>query len=109
MIIVRTTLHALPQNQREVLQTLASLVGSVEKEPGCISYSAFCDINDRNRFILFGEWESRKDLDHHIQSYRFGVLLGTKTLLSEPPRIQIHTISQTQGMEVIHAARKNKA
>jgi quinol monooxygenase YgiN len=108
MIVVRTTLNVLPEKQLEVLQTLLSLLVPVGEEPGCISYSSFCDISDKNRFILLEEWESKKDLDHHIQSSRFGVLLGIKTLLSEPHRIQIQTVSQTQGMEVIHAARKNK-
>lgn len=106
MIIVRITLNVLPEKQLEVLQTLLSLIDPVEKEPGCISYCAFCDISDKNRLILLEEWENRKDLDHHIQSYRFGVLLGTKALLSDPPGIQIHTVSKTLGMEVIHAARK---
>lgn len=108
MIVVRTTLNVLPAKQLEVLQTLLSLTVPVGEEPGCISYCSYCDISDKNRFILLEEWESQKDLDHHIQSYRYSVLLGTKPLLSEPPRIQIHTISRTQGMEVIHAARKNK-
>ena len=108
MIFDRITLNVLPEKQLEVLQTLISLIAPVGDESGCISYGAYCDINDKNRFILLGEWRSKKDLDYHIRSNRFGVLLGTKTLLSEPPRIQIHTISQTQGMEVIHAARKNK-
>lgn len=108
MIVVRTTLNVLPEKQLELLQTLHSLVSPVGEEPGCINYWAFCDISDKNRFILFEEWESQKDLDHHICSYRYGVLLGTKALLSKPPGIQIHTVTRTQGMEVIHAIRKGE-
>ncbi len=108
MIVVRTTLKVLPEKQLEVVQTLLSLIAPVGDEPGCISYCAFCDIKDKNRFTLLEEWETSKDLDHHIQSYRFGVLLGTKTLLSEPPRIQIYTVSKTRGMEVVHGARQKK-
>jgi len=108
VIVVRTTLNVLPEKQLEVVQTLLSLIAPVGEEPGCISYCAFCDINDKNRFTLFEEWETPKDHDHHMQSYRFGVLLGTKTLLSEPPRIQIHTVSKTRGMEAVHAIRQKK-
>jgi quinol monooxygenase YgiN len=111
MIVVRTTLNVLPEKQLEVLQTLLSLIVPVGGEPGCISYNAFCDISDKNRFILLEEWESKKDLDHHIQSSRFGVLLGIKTLLSEPHRIQIQTVSKSEGMAAVHAtraARKNE-
>lgn len=109
MIFVRTTLNVLPEKQLELSQTILSLIGPGEEEPGCISYCALCNMSDKNRFILLEEWESQEDLDNHIQSDRFGVLLGTKTLLSEPLQIRIHTVSQTQGMEVVHAARKNRS
>ena len=109
MIIVRTTLNVLPEKQLEVLQTLLLLVAPKEPETGCKSYCAFCDINDKNRFILLEEWETQKDLDRHIGSRRFGVLLGTRMLLSEPPEIRIHTVSHTGGMEMIHAVRDKKS
>ena len=105
MIIVRITMNVLPEKQLEVTQTLLSMIEPTAKEAGCLSYTVFCDIEDKNRFSLLEEWESREDLDHHIRSHGFGVLLGTKTLLCEPPTIQIHTVSQMEGMEAIHAAR----
>jgi quinol monooxygenase YgiN len=108
MIIVRTTLNVFPEKQLEVIQTLLSLIEPVRGEPGCNSCCAFCDISDQHRLILLEEWETRKDLDLHIQSYRFGVLLGTRPLLSEPPQIQIHTVSRTRGMETVHAIRQNQ-
>lgn len=107
MIVTITVLKVFPEKQLEVKQTLFSLIDPVREEPGCLRYGVFCDISDKNRFTLLEEWQSLKDFERHIRSFRFGVLLGTKPLLSEPPRIQIHTVTQTQGMEVIHAARKN--
>lgn len=108
MIIVRTTLKVFPEKQLEVLQTLLSLMEPVGGEPGCKSCFAFCDINDNHHLILLEEWETQKDLDRHMQSLLFGVLLGTRTLLSEPPQIQIHTVTRTRGMEAVHALRQNK-
>ena len=105
MIVVRITMNVLPEKQLEITQTLLSLIEPTGKEAGCLNYAVFCDIEDKNRFSLLEEWENREDLDHHLMSHRFGVLLGTKTLLSEPLEIQIHTVSRSEGMEVIHAAR----
>jgi len=105
MIVVRITMNVLPEKQLEVTQTLLSMIEPTGKEAGCLSYAVFCDIEDKNRFSLLEEWETREDMDHHIRSHRFGVLLGTKALLSEPPKIQIHTVSQSEGIETIHAAR----
>ena len=105
MIVVRITMNVLPEKQLEVTQTLLSMIEPTGKEAGCLSYAVFCDIKDKNRFSVLEEWNSREDLDHHIRSHRFGVLLGTKTLLREPPKIQISTVSQMEGIEAIHAAR----
>ena len=109
MIIVRITMNVLPEKQLEVMQTLLSMIEPTGKEAGCLSYTVFCDIEDKSLFSLLEEWETREDLDHHIKSHRFGILLGTKTLLSEPPNIQIHTVSQSEGMEAIHATRDKRS
>lgn len=107
MIVVRITLNVLPEKQLEVMQTLLSLIEPTGKEAGCISYTIFCNIEDKNRFNVLEEWETREDLNQHIRSYRFGVLLGTKTFLEEPMQIQIHQISQSEGIEAIEATRSN--
>ncbi|MGD9010727.1 MAG: putative quinol monooxygenase [Desulfobacteraceae bacterium] len=105
MIVVRITMNPLPEKQLEVMQTLISMIEPTSKEAGCLSYNVFCDIEDRNRFSLLERWETREDLNQHIATRKFGALLGIKALLSEPLEIQIHTVSQSEGMEAIHAAR----
>ena len=105
MIVIKITMTVLPGKQLELTQTLLSMIGLTIGEKGCLNYAVFCDIEDKNSFVLLQEWNTRKDLDRHIRSHRFGVLLGTKTLLGEPPKIQIHTVSQSEGMEAIHEVR----
>lgn len=108
MIIVRTIMTALPEKQKEVLQTLLSLVEPPAKEKGCLSYGIFGDIEDANVFNLFSEWETRQHLDRHMRSDRFSVLLGTKCLLSEPLQIKIATVAEFEGMESVFSVRKKK-
>ena len=105
MVFVRITLNVLPEKQLEFTQTLLSMIEPTGKEAGCLSYAVFGDIEDKNRFNLLEEWATREDMDQHIRSHRFGVLLGTKTLLCEPPEIQIHTVSQSEGMAAVHVIR----
>lgn len=109
MIIVRISMNALPEKQKEVMQTLVSMVEPAGKEKGCRSYEVFRDMEDKNVFCLIEEWETRDDLKLHMRSDRFGVLLGIKSLLCEPSKIRIYTVSHSEGMEAIHAARGNKA
>ena len=105
MIVVRISLNVLPEKHLEVLQTLLSMIEPTGKEIGCLSYAVLADIEDKCLFSLLAEWESREDVDRHIRSRRFGVLLGSRTLLCEQPKIQIHTVSNSEGMEAVHTAR----
>jgi len=105
MIVVRITMNVLPEKQKELVQTILSMIRSMEKATGCLSCALFCKLEDRNLLNLLEEWQTRKDLDQHLRSDMFGVLLGTKSLLTEPHGIHIYTIHQSEGMEAVHAAR----
>jgi quinol monooxygenase YgiN len=98
-------MNALLEKRTEVMQTLLSMIEPTENERGCLSCRGFRDIEDNNGFDLIVEWQTHEDLDHYIRSDRFSVLLGTKSLLCEPPQIQIHTVSNSEGMEIVNAAR----
>ena len=80
MIFVRITMNVLPEKQKELVQTLLSMIEPTGKEAGCLSYTVFCNIDDKNRFTLLEEWKNRKDLEDHIKSHRFGALLGTPSI-----------------------------
>ena len=108
MIVVRMIMNVLPEKHKEVMQTLLSMIEPLGKESGYLSYGIFCDIEDKNVFNLISEWETRKDLDHHMRSDRFSVLLGTKSLLCEPLKIQIFTVSHSEGIEAIDAVRSKR-
>ncbi len=98
MIILRITMKALPEKRKEVMQTLLSLIEPTTKEKGCLRYEGFCDITDNTVFTLLVAWENHKDLEHHLKSERFGVLLGTKSLLREFQQIEIHTVSLSEEL-----------
>jgi quinol monooxygenase YgiN len=106
VIIVRITMNSFTEKRTEVMQTLLSMIEPTENRRGCLSCHVLRDVEDKNVFSLIQEWETREDLDDHIKSARFSVLLGTKSLLCEPQQIEIHTISHTEGMETVNAARR---
>ena len=108
MIVVKITMSVLPEKQKELLQTLSSIIWPMGMEPGCLAYAAFCDIEDKNLLVLLQEWQTRKDLDHHLRSEMFGVLMGTRSLLNEPHGIQIYTIHKSEGLETVDAARRKE-
>jgi len=105
MIIVRITINVLPEKQKEVVQTLLSMIGPMKKEMGCRSYALFYDMTDKNLLCVHEEWENREKLDQHLQSDMFGVLLGIKSLLCQSHVIQIFTVQQAEGMKAVLATR----
>jgi quinol monooxygenase YgiN len=98
-------MKTLMEKRTEMMQTLLSMIEPAGKEKGCLRYDVFCDIEGKTVFYLIEEWETREDLDRHIRSERFGVLLGTKSLLCEPSQIDIHTVSHSEGVEVVNTLR----
>jgi quinol monooxygenase YgiN len=98
-------MKALMEKRTEMMQTLLSMIEPAGKEKGCLSYDVFCDIEGKTVFNLIEEWETREDLDRHIQTERFSVLLGTKSLLAKPLEMKIHTVFHSEGAEVVNALR----
>jgi len=109
MIVVKISMCVFPEKKLELIQTLESMIAPTEKDLGCLSCAVLNDIQDENRFSLLQEWRSREDLNRHLMSQRFSVLLGAKTLLSEPLAIRIDTVSRSEGMEAVLAARTEKS
>lgn len=107
MNIIRIILNVLPEKQKEVMLTLLSLSDHPGKAKGCLNYSIFCDIENGNIFNLISEWKTRRHLNRHVKSDRFSILLGTKSLLSEPMQIQIFTGTDSDGIEAVNSIRKN--
>jgi len=105
VIMVRIKLKALMEKRTEVMQTLHSMIEPAEREKGCLCYDVFCDIEDETVFNLIEEWETRQDLGRHMRSEIFSVLLGTKSLLARPIEMKLHTVSRSEGLEVINALR----
>ena len=106
MIIVRIILHVRPEKELEFTQTLLSIIEPAREEVGCISSSFCCNVEDNYCYHLLEEWKSRKDLKRHLETPRFGVLLGLKSLLSKPLKIRIHRITGTDGMEAVAQIRR---
>ncbi len=94
-----------PEKRKEVMQTLLSMIEPTHQEKGCLSYHVFQNIENENSVSIIGEWETREDLDRHMRSDKFGILLGTKNLLKEKQGILIHTISHSEGMDAVNTVR----
>jgi len=109
VIVLATRMKVLLQKRKELLQTVEALIQRTRKQNGCISCHFYQDIENENAFNLVEEWKTQVDLDNHLGSDHFGVLLGAMNLLSEPTEIKFNAVSHTGGMKTLKAARELNA
>ena len=106
MIIATLRIVTSPENHQEILQTLRSVLGPTQVQPGCISCRLYDnDVEDENALFLLEEWKTQEDLEQHLRSDDYRRILAAMELASQAPEITFNVVSHTQGMEVIHAVR----
>jgi len=105
MISLTITMEVLPEKRKELLQTIRAWLKLMRAESGCVGYRFYQDTEDDNAFSLVGEWETHADLDRHLLSDCFGILLGASSLLSEPQEVTFQSVLSTTPMETLRAAR----
>jgi len=105
MIDVAIKITVPSDKKKEVFQTFKAILAKVRREQGCISCNCYVDMEAENSMYFKEEWQTRVDLDTHLRSGNFGILIGAMKLLNKEPEIKINTIASTAGAEEIKAAR----
>jgi len=106
MIIESLGLVSRGENRRELQVALSFLLGPIRVESGCISCHLYQDVVNPNGFRFECLWKTELDFRRHLRSEIYKQLLILMELSAEPPTVQFHTISDTQGMELVHATRQ---
>lgn len=89
---------------RELLQTVQSLVGPIRAQKGCLGLHLYVEIGGEEALCLIEEWATKEDLDEHLRSDYFAVLLGAaRLLLEQPSELEFKLLRETAGMEVVEA------
>ncbi len=106
MIIATIKMKVIPEKRSELLQTLRSMTEKIRNIEGINTCNFYQDVDDENIFSLIEEWKTQEELDSHMKSDIFSALIGAKSLLIEPPEIDIKVVSYTAGMEAVKKARE---
>lgn len=107
MVILRIILNASPAKQKELKQTLWSMVSEMRREALCSQANVCVDVEDENRVFMLSLWESREKLDAYVRSERFSALLGSRILLSSPMLAFIDTVAMREGLEAVLGIRSS--
>jgi len=105
MIIVTLRMKVPGERRKDFLDSARLMLGPTKVQSGCISCGFYQDLDDPDTALYVEEWESRENLEHHIKSDLYRIILSLMELCREPPQIKLSTISNTEGLEAIEALR----
>ncbi len=93
MILVIIRMKVLAEKRKELSQAIVSLIGSLRAEKGCRRCDFCYSVEDENELCIFEEWDTRENLNSHLNSELFSVLRGAMNLLREPYEMIVHTVA----------------
>jgi quinol monooxygenase YgiN len=105
MHIVTLRIKAPRNRRKDFLDAARLVVGPTQVQPGCISCRFYQDVDDPDAVFLVEEWKTRKELDHHLKSDRYRIILSLVDMSEKPPEFKLSTISKTEGLEALEVIR----
>jgi len=66
-VMVVARVKAKPGQEAKVKQECLALVAPSRAEKGCVNYNLYRATDDPTLFIFYENWESREDIERHLQ------------------------------------------
>ena len=66
MITVAGRVPIKPESRDKAIAAAIKMTHETHKEPGCLQYHFYTDVENPNMLHVFEEWESQEALDLHI-------------------------------------------
>lgn len=96
MLVVNARVQARPDTADELASLLAPLAAVSRRDPGCLSYEFYRDLEDPTLFCSVETWTTRTDLDEHLGAPHTAQLLAAlPPLVAGPPSITAHEVSSS--------------
>lgn len=105
MINATIKLTVPPEKRTEIIQTFKAILGPIRLLQGCLSCNCYVDIEAENNLYFKEEWSTREDLDSHLKSHYFGVLIGAMKLLTQEPVLRINFMEPTAEGEALKSCQ----
>jgi len=106
MVVFSLSVVVPPTRRADFLKSIGGLLEPTRVAPGCIGCRLYTDCEDPYGFMLLEEWTSQAELDRHLTSSAYKLLVAAIELSTRPPGIQFDSVAERAGIEVIAAARR---
>ena len=105
MILSTVRLVISARHRPEVLRMLRVLMGHATARAGCAGFSLCQDATNQEALTICDRWVTREDLDEHIRSAEYRLLLAVIDLSVIPPDISFDDLEHIGGLDIVHALR----
>ena len=105
MILSTVRLAISARHKPEVFRMLRVLMGHATARAGCAGFSLFQDVTNAEALTICDRWVTREDLDEHIRSAEYRLLLAAIDLSVIPPDISFDYLEHIGGLDIVHALR----
>lgn len=105
MIIELMRISVSRGRRKEFANTLVSLIGPIEAQPGCLGCRAFQTWPQREGILIEARWDSQEYLVRYLQSQNYKRLLLLAELGAAPPCVEFFTVVQFRGLDQVETAR----
>lgn len=105
MILEHVSMAAPSEKRQEFGSALASLVGPIQAEHGCLACRLVQTWDKPSEFSIEAQWVDVDSLIRHLQTDTYKRLLLLLELGSRPPVLAFFTVEDVRGLDLVAAAR----
>jgi len=106
MIVSTVRVAISDQDRAEVLRTLRVFMGHTTAQAGCAGFSLLQDVSNPEALTICDKWVTREDLDEHVRSAEYRLLLAVVDLSLTPPDISFDELEHIGGFDLVQALRR---
>jgi quinol monooxygenase YgiN len=91
--------------EQEFAKALASLVGPIQAQPGCLSCYVLQTWPQRDGLHIEARWESQEYLVQYLRSQAYKRLLLLIELSATPPVVGFFKVLEIRGLDLVEQVR----
>ena len=105
MFQISLRMIARPRRSLEAIKALRSIRTAAQTERGFIAGRIYQEVDNPEALCFEQDWSSEQELKSHIRSSCFTDLLMLMETAPEAPVLEVHSVTDTAGLEYVEAVR----
>jgi quinol monooxygenase YgiN len=105
VILSKLRLFPAPEQRRQTLATLRSVLGRTQVEPSCSAAQVYEEDGPEAAILYVEEWSSESEFRDHVRSDLYRRILAAIDLSRCAPEVSFYHVSKVQGLELVQEIR----